>query len=133
TQLTIGINGNYTMNPASLNQNEIYQINTQNSNEYFLLENRQQTGLDTLLPGTGLAIWHINTSKTSMFQNQVNGDETEKGVDLEEADGNDDLDNEVNRGDNGDLFPGSSNQRTFNDNTYPSAETYTPSNTGLQI
>lgn len=133
TSLTIGNSGNYTMNPASLNQNEMYRINTQNSNEYFLLENRQKRGLDSMLNGTGLAIWHINTSKTNMFQNQVNGDETEKGVDLEEADGNDDLDNEINRGDNGDLFPGSTNNRIFNDNTYPSAETYTPSSTGLFI
>lgn len=133
TSLTIVNSGNYTMNPASLNQNEMYRINTQNSNEYFLLENRQKRGLDSMLNGTGLAIWHINTSKTNMFQNQVNGDETEKGVDLEEADGNDDLDNEINRGDNGDLFPGSTNNRIFNDNTYPSAETYTPSSTGLFI
>ena len=133
TSLTIGNSGNYTMNPASLNQNEIYRINTQNSNEYFLLENRQKRGLDSMLNGTGLAIWHINSSKTNMFQNQVNGDETEKGVDLEEADGNDDLDNEINRGDNGDLFPGSTNNSMFNDNTYPSAETYTPTSTGLII
>lgn len=133
TSLTIVNSGNYTMNPASLNQNEMYRINTQNSNEYFLLENRQKRGLDSMLNGTGLAIWHINTTKTNSFGNQVNGDETEKGVDLEEADGNDDLDNEINRGDNGDLFPGSTNNRIFNDNTYPSAETYTPSSTGLFI
>jgi M6 family metalloprotease-like protein len=132
TQLTIGNSGSYTMNPASLTPNEIYQINTQNNNEYFLLENRQQRELDSLLPGTGLAIWHINTNKTN-FGNRVNADENLKGVDLEEADGNDDLDLENNRGDNGDLYPGSSSTTRFDDNTYPSAQTYTSSNTGLVI
>ena len=93
-------------------------------NEYFLIENRQLVGRDSDLPGHGLAIWHINTTKTNSFGNRVNADENLKGVDLEEADGNDDLDNEVNRGDRGDLFPGTSNRTTFDDNTTPSAQNY---------
>jgi hypothetical protein len=28
--------------------------------EYFLVENRFQTGFDAALPGSGLAIWHID-------------------------------------------------------------------------
>lgn len=133
TQLTIGNTGLYTMHPATSNQYEIFQVNTALTNEYFLLENRQQTGLDRELNGSGLAIWHINTSKTNAFGNQVNGDETLKGVDLEEADGNDDLDNEINRGDAGDLFPGSANNTTFDDATTPNANNYTLANTNLQI
>ena len=131
--LTLGQTGNYTLNPASTNRNEFFRINTPLSNEYFLIENRQLVGRDTDLPGHGLAIWHINTTKTNSFGNRVNGDETLKGVDLEEADGNNDLDNEVNRGDGGDLFPGTSNRTTFNDNTNPSAQNYLLANTGLEI
>ena len=113
----------------SAQNNIFYRINTPHSNEYFLLENRQFVGFDVGLPGTGLAIWHINTSKTSsghINNNDVNADENLKGVDLEEADGRNDLDNNVNRGDNGDLFSGNSCNRVFRDNTNPSSQTYAP-------
>ncbi len=52
----------------------------QNSNEYFLLENRQQVGFDQKLPGSGLLIWHVDEARTS------NTDDTHRLVDLEEAD-----------------------------------------------
>lgn len=131
--LTIGNSSSHTMQPSVNDPNEIYRINSTVSNEYYLLENRQKTGLDLELPGEGLAVWHINTNKTQAPGNSVNADENLKGVDLEEADGNNDLDNEVNRGDNGDLYPGSSTNRTFDDNSNPSARTYTNAVTGLQL
>ena len=52
----------------------------QNSNEYFLLENRQLVGFDQKLPGSGLLLWHIDEARTS------NTDDTHRLVDLEEAD-----------------------------------------------
>jgi len=111
-------------------QNNIsYRINTPHSNEYFLLENRQSIGFDAALPGTGLCVWHINTNKTTsshISANDVNADENLKGVDLEEADGNNDLDNQTNRGDDGDLFPGAECNQTFNDNSNPNSRTYSP-------
>jgi len=109
--------------------NTTYRINTLHSNEYFLLENRQSIGFDAALPGTGLCIWHINTNKTTsshISANDVNADEDLKGVDLEEADGNNDLDNQTNRGDDGDLFPGAECNQTFNDNSNPNSRTYSP-------
>lgn len=130
---TIGNTGLYSLNPASTSRNEILRVNTSVSNEYFLIENRQRLGKDSDLNGSGLAIWHINTNKTNSIRNNVNADETLKGVDLEEADGNDDLDNDVNRGDGGDLFPGTSNATSFTDATSPNAQTYTLANTGLEI
>ncbi|MEQ9353308.1 MAG: CUB domain-containing protein [Vicingaceae bacterium] len=133
TLLTIGNTGLYTLDAASTNLNEVFRINTSQSNEYFLLENRQKTGLDSDLNGEGLAIWHINTDKTNAFGNSVNADETLKGVDLEEADGNSDLDNETNRGDNGDLFPGSSSNSTFDSNSIPNSNNYLLNNSGLEI
>ncbi len=131
--LTIGSSSADSLDVASTSNNEIIRVNTPISNEYFLLENRQKTGLDLELPGTGLAIWHINTTKTNTSGNSVNADENLKGVDLEEADGNNDLDNEVNRGDNGDLFPGSTNNTTFDDNSNPNARNYNLAATSLQI
>lgn len=125
--------GNYSLKAASNNKDEVFRINTPVSSEYFLLENRQKVGVDAALPGTGMAIWHINTLKTNAPGNQVNGDVNLKGVDLEEADGLDDLDKARNRGDNGDLYPGLTNNRTFNDNTYPHSNTYNSNPTGIKI
>jgi M6 family metalloprotease-like protein len=100
-----------------------YRINTADPDEYFLLENRQPTGNDTYLPGSGLAIWHIDESRTSMYpgSNNVNADEENKGVDLEEADGLFELDSGPFNGDGGDLFPGSGLNTTFNQLSHPSS------------
>ena len=133
--IPLGQTGTYTLPPASTSRNEIYKVSVPFpiTDEYFLIENRQLVGKDSDLPSHGLAIWHINTTKTNSSGNSVNADETLKGVDLEEADGNDDLDNGVNRGDAGDLFPGTSTRTTFDDTTTPSAQDYLLGNTGLQI
>ncbi|MDE2828435.1 MAG: M6 family metalloprotease domain-containing protein [Bacteroidota bacterium] len=86
--------------------------------EYFLLEYRHQTGWDQLLPNSGLLIWHVDESRGD------NRDETRKLVDLEEADGRDDLDHDRNRGDAGDMFPGSSSNLNFTHTSYPSTRSY---------
>lgn len=85
--------------------------------EYFLVENRQLTGYDAALPGCGLLIWHIDEGVTST--NLANADESRKLVDLEEADGFGDLDVAVNRGDDGDPYPGSTSNATFDDASSP--------------
>ena len=92
-------------------------------NQYYLIENRQQTGFDSKLPIAGLAIWRINETvvNSGLNNNTVNADHTNKGVDLEEADGQNHLDSTGNRGDDGDVFPGSSNNQTFDNSTNPSS------------
>ncbi|MDB9774902.1 M6 family metalloprotease domain-containing protein [Vicingaceae bacterium] len=133
TALTTNSTGTYSLKPAGNNQNTILKITTSEPTEYFLLENRQKIGRDLELPGHGLAIWHINTTKTNSFGNRVNGDETLKGVDLEEADGLADLDNEVNRGDGGDVYPGTTNKTDFNNTSNPNSQLYNNSNSGLIV
>ncbi len=117
--------GNFTLRPAHAHA-DFYRIETGRQGEYFLLENRQKAGYDAYLKGEGLAIWHINTDKTNLYpaQNFVNADENLKGVDLEEADGDFDLDANQNRGDGGDLYPGTSNRRAFNFATAPNSDSY---------
>lgn len=83
--------------------------------EYFLVENRVKTGFDSSLRTSGLAVWHIDE------RNPGNGDEDNKLVDLEEADGLYHLDNNINRSDAGDLYPGSTNQTEFTDATDPNS------------
>jgi len=90
--------------------------------EYFLIENRQKVGYDAALPGSGLLVWHIDETRTST--NGANANEARKLVDLEEADGWDDLDTGWNRGDAGDTYPGSSSNRLFNKTSYPNSLLY---------
>jgi M6 family metalloprotease-like protein len=89
--------------------------------QYYLIENRQKKLFDAGLPTGGLAVWKINESvvNAGLANNSVNGDETSKGVDLEEADGRADLDSGANRGDAGDLFPGTGNNKKFDNTTNP--------------
>ena len=122
----ISTEGNYSLSPTG-SSTDCFKMLTPNSNEYFLLENRYKTGFDSALPGSGLAIFHINSDKMN------NDDENNKLSDLEEADGLNDLDREVNRGDAGDVFPGSSNNISFNDITDPNAQTYDSKLTGIGI
>jgi len=89
---------------------------------FFILENRQNKGFDTPLPGQGLLIWHIDP-RYGVYHNVV---------DLEEADGCDDLDDgwgyrpdphyyHPELGDSGDPFPGDSSTTVFDSLSYPSS------------
>ncbi|GEM_PF-2406372 len=117
--------GSYELKPAD-SSGEVFKITTPNSNEYFLLENRQKEGTDEYLNGAGMAIWHVDSERTNRYPESihVNNRRDFKGVDLEEADGENDLDYERNRGDEGDLFPGSSYRTEFNDTSDPNSNLY---------
>lgn len=66
----------------------VFKIIVNNSNsEYFLVENRQLTGWDSYLPGSGLLIWHINDSASGNTRDNY------RLVDLEEWDNNNDARN----------------------------------------
>jgi immune inhibitor A len=96
-------------------------------NEYFLLENRQQAGFDASLPGGGLLIWHIDDAQ------QTNTDENHYKVALMQADGKRDLEHSVNRGDAGDPYPGSSNNRTFGATSNPNSNSYAHSDSCVAV
>jgi len=86
--------------------------------EYFLLENRQQSGFDVSLPGPGLLVWHIDDSQPT------NTNEHHYKVALMQADGKRDMENNANRGDAGDPFPGTSGNTTFNATSDPNSMSY---------
>lgn len=50
--------------------------NEQNRNEYYFLDNRQQTGWDSALPGKGLLVTHVDYNKRIWDSNAVNDDPT---------------------------------------------------------
>lgn len=94
-----------------------------NSNEYFLIENRQRIGFDMYLPGEGILVWHIDESVGNIINNNINADPKHRRVDLEEADGRDDLDRKLNYGDSTDAFY-AGNSSMFTRFTYPSSLSY---------
>lgn len=104
---------------------------------YFLIENRQKVGFDQYLNGDGLLIFHVDENQrwgqVAYSGGLVNNDELHKMVDLEEADGQADLDNQVNRGDAGDPYPGTSNNRSFMDSTTPNSRDYNGNSTGVAV
>ncbi|MCY4673068.1 MAG: M6 family metalloprotease domain-containing protein, partial [Bacteroidetes bacterium] len=116
----IQTSGTYSFPAVEQNPSAIFQaaLSLNSPSEYFLLEYRKQTGWDQLLPNSGLLIWHVDESRDG------NRDEVRKLVDLEEADGRDDLDHRRNRGDTGDMFPGSSKKLNFTHISYPSTRSY---------
>jgi M6 family metalloprotease-like protein len=73
-----------------------------NLNEYYIIENRQQTGRDAELPDAGLAIWHVDTEGNN--SNQQMTPESHYLVTLVQADGLWDLEYNVNYGDATDLW-----------------------------
>ncbi|MCM1503948.1 MAG: M6 family metalloprotease domain-containing protein [Muribaculum sp.] len=95
-------------------------INTSESNEFFLLENRQQEGWDAYVPGHGMLIWHIHYVPSVWNSNVVNNTPSHQYVDIEEADG---TQSEGSR--NGDPFPGTKNVTSFTADTRPAMRTWT--------
>lgn len=61
--------------------------NDPKSTRFYLLENRQQQGWDTYLPGHGLMLTYVQYNATRWQENTVNNTSRSMGVDLIEADG----------------------------------------------
>jgi len=98
-----------------------YLLPIPNTNEYFILENRQPIGSDSMLIREGLLIWHVDSVLARLRGlplNRVNG-MSPYAMALVQADGQNDLEGGDNRGDAGDPFPGSSDNREFGVCTQP--------------
>lgn len=91
-----------TMIPNLASSNKAFRVNVPGKdNEFFVLENRIQSGFDTYLPGQGMLVWHIDQDKDAWEKNIVNIDPQHQRVDIVEADG---ILSEATR--SGDTFPG---------------------------
>lgn len=99
--------------------NKAYIVKTSSDDEYFLFENRQQTGNDAFIPGHGMAIWHIDFIQQIFDDNIVNNDPNHQYVDLIEADGSQ---FEMDRPN--DLFPGASRNHRFTTTSRPKFVTW---------
>jgi hypothetical protein len=107
--------------------------------EFFLVENRSKTGaFDQFLGAEGLYIWHIEQNVAhSILGNSggTGGTATLRpaGVTLMEADGFNHLLLGQNRGDDGDAYPGSSNNRRLDNSTNPDSRSHNNTATGVLV
>ena len=92
--------------------------------EYFLVCNRQKYGFDSSLFGSGILIFHVDESVPGFDDGAVNDDETHKYVDLEEADGKNELDSKASSGDADDFFSLDTGNTSFSSGTNPSSDNY---------
>lgn len=98
-----------------------------NSNEYFLLANRQRLGSDANLYSPGLLAWHVDSAlmRSRLPSNTVNAS-FPHALDLVQADGLNQLDGQgasmsnTLRGDAGDPFPGATQNTRLDYDTKPS-------------
>lgn len=126
-----------TVLPAETSNNSFYQINTQTPGEFFLMENRQQSGFDGAIPGHGLIIYHVSSSIAPAIQDNtinvgapqlmypvcasalVNPSSTPSSYGY------------INSA--GCPFPGSQLKTSFTDATTPSAQSWLKENTNTPI
>ncbi len=104
--------------------------------EYFLAENRQRTGNDTALPSSGLLIYHVDESVSTMNILEWYPGHTDAGhylVALEQADGQYHLEKKLSRGDSGDPYPGATGNRSFDFTSAPDSRDYSFNPTGVAI
>jgi len=99
---------------------EVYRLRI-SPTKYYMIDNIGKKLSNSKLPTAGLQIWLVDeaTVKTGLRSNTVNADPDNYGVDLIQADGMRTLHSGDFRGGPGDLFPGSSNKRTFDSTTTP--------------
>lgn len=82
--------------------NTVMRYRTSKPNEYFIVENRTNTGMDRGLPASGLAVYHCDI----LGSNELQGGSATKHYQcaLLQADGRRDLELNANQGDGTDLF-----------------------------
>lgn len=111
---------------------QVYRVErNMRRDEYLLLENRQQSGFDSALPGHGLIVSHVDDRIVQ------NVDPDRYKVAILQADGERDLESIPgsggNRGDAGDPFPGSHEIFNLTPYTTPSTDANSGSNSGIWI
>jgi immune inhibitor A len=97
------------------------------SGENFLVEHRRRTGYDRKLPGEGLLVYHIDDAVDG------NDNEHHPQVKLLEADNQAHLQKALNRGDDGDPYPGRAANQTLDKASSPSSRSYAGLDTGVAI
>ena len=104
--LTLNANGTSGYNSYQLNTANTLQSATQEGINYYI-ENRQQSGWDTYLPGHGLLVWYVNYNADAWSQNVPNNTAGSPRYTVISASGN-----KTDLGTAKDPFPGTNNIKT---------------------
>ncbi len=124
---------------AGSNFNHFYRFQKPGvATEYYLIENRQQSGHDALIPGSGIAIWHVDELGDRDNQSLAyNTTHANYELTLVQADNLWDFENNENAGDAQDLYyagnPASGYANQFTDTTAPGARWWDGSLSGLVL
>lgn len=123
--------------PSVESSGRIFRLWTNGSanDEYFLVENREKTGYDSALPGAGLLIWHIDDGVSGNDDEWYPG-HTGSGhyqVALVQADNLYELEKNLDNGDSGDPFPGSTSNTSFTPLTTPNSNDYSGSSSLVSV
>ncbi len=105
------------------------------SQQYFLAEYRKKIKFDLYLPGEGILIFHIDETQPSNNNEWYPG-HTSFGhykVALEQADGRWDLEKNINGGDPADPYPGTSDNRSFDNYSTPDSKNYNFNTTYVSV
>lgn len=110
------VNYNRTMSVTlpEISNNVFGIVHTEKDTEFYLFENRQQTGWDTYIPSHGMLVWHIDYREDRWTMNTVNNNSAHQCVDIVEADNI-----KSTKTFDGDPFPGSKNVTEFSYTTNP--------------
>ncbi|MCL7453426.1 MAG: M6 family metalloprotease domain-containing protein [Anaerolineae bacterium] len=127
-EISLNTPGSYTAVHGDYGTVLVY--NTVYENEYFLIENRSEVGLDQGLPSAGLAIYHCDIWGSNEWQGGSADSHYQCG--LLQADGHFDLEHGLNVGDATDLFAIVEGE-VLSDATTPSTRLWDGSDSGLRI
>ena len=122
--------------PASEGNATVYKLTSSTSSQqYVLVENRQQSGYDASLPGSGLLIYHVDDAVGSNNSQWYPGHTTSGHykVAVEQADGLWQLEQKTSQGNSGDPWPGSSNRRAYNASSTPNSLDYSGLDQGISV
>lgn len=114
---------------ASATGNEFF-ILKKSPTEYYIVENRNKSGRDAALPGSGLAIWHVDEAGDQNNEEMTAAQHYE--LSLVQADGRADLEHGANDGDATDLYSSPAFAK-FSDATHPASKWWDGSASKLEI
>ncbi|MFA6704266.1 MAG: M6 family metalloprotease domain-containing protein [Bacteroidales bacterium] len=137
---TLSASGIYTLEPVQ--NNKAYTTPTTTSGEYYVYENRQNTGWDTYIPGHGMFIYHVDksgndaggvTALSRWSSNDINAYPAHQCCDLVESVG----ESAINSSSRSSLaqipFPGTTGKTEFSASTTPAAKDWAGNYTGYNL
>lgn len=119
--------GNFEIGAVNV-ANTGYRINSSIKNEYFLIENRQQTGWDAYLPGHGMTVMRVDSTNVDVWEkNAINCNPAHNYLELLRATPNTKSSGTTTTvtDSQGDPFPGSGNVTAISNETSPSLRSWT--------